>query len=122
MGQGATRWLMARWRDDHVAPVEVVGVERLAEVHRHVGARSRGTAASRRPGRLLGVHDHGQRLVVDEDGFGRVLALVALLGQDHRDRLAHEADHVAARRGRAMPAGIIGMTGGTGRQVDVGGR
>ena len=53
----------------------------------------------------LGVDHDRQRLVVDDDELGGVLALVALLGHDDGDRLADEADDVvgeerAGHRGR----------------------
>ena len=51
----------------------------LREQHRGIG------------GRRLGVDDHLERLVVGPYELRRVLALIGALGDDDRDRLAHEA-------------------------------
>ena len=45
-----------------------------------------------RLGRLLGVHDRGQRLPVDEDQVERVLRLAGRLGDDRGDALARPLD------------------------------
>jgi hypothetical protein len=52
------------------------------------------------------VHDGWQRVVVHDHGGGSVLGLVRCLRDDHRHRLADEADHVAGERqmGRDWPA------------------
>ena len=92
----ATRWFTRRSADDDLAAVEEVLVDRVAETHRHV--RARGLVDEDLVlQRLLGIDDGGQRVVVDEDELGRVLALVALLGDDGDDGLADEA-HRAGRR------------------------
>ena len=61
----------------------------------------------------------GQRVVVDLDQVGGVLALVGVLGEDGGDRLADEPHHVDGQEGphhrRVGPAEQQ-----RGRQVDVG--
>ena len=72
----------------------------------------------------------GQRPVVDEERFGQVLGPVAVLGHDHGDGLAGEADdavgqrrpagrHQAARleadRLQSQGAGVEGVLGQLGR-------
>ena len=52
--------------------------------------------------RLLGIDDGGQRVVVDDDELGGVLALVALLGDDGDDGLADEAHRVGGEERRLI--------------------
>ena len=46
---------------------------------------------------LFDRHDRGQRLVVDLDQIGTVLGCIARLGDDHRHRVAHEADNIGGQ-------------------------
>ena len=51
--------------------------------------------------------DHGrQRLVVDHDPLGRVLGQVAVLGDDHHDRLADVVDLAGRKR---VPGPAVGQ-------------
>ncbi len=83
--------------DDHVAGVErgVVGGHRLRE--RDVGA-GHGEQQGRVGYGRRGSYHRGQRLVVHADQVGGVLALVAAVGDHHRDRLADEAHRVRGQQ------------------------
>ncbi len=73
--------------------------------------------------RRVDAHHRGQRLVVDADQFGRVLALVAVIGEHDRHRLADVAHPVngeqrlrprAAERQRAASLPPLPSSGGGG--------
>ena len=84
--------------DDHLAGAErgVVGGYRVGE--RDVGpGRGEQQALVLDGGR--GADHHGQRVVVHADQVGGVLALVAAVGDDHRDRLADEPHRVHRQQG-----------------------
>ena len=76
-----------------------------APKHTFVPTSGNSTVSSRQRG--LRVDDGGQRLVLDVDEFGGVLALVALVGEHDGDRLADEAHDVAsASNGWPIASGV----------------
>ena len=85
-------------RDDHVGVVE----DPLDRTGSHPVGDVR-TLRFEHDGRVgldcrLGVDDDGQRVVVDDDRFGRVDRLTFRLGDDNRDDVAHEPDAIARQR------------------------
>ena len=48
-------------------------------------------------GRLFDGHDRGQGLVIDLDQISAVLGCIARLGNDHGDRVAHEAHDIGSQ-------------------------
>ena len=82
--------------DDDLAAVEQIGRQGsgIAEGGGDVAARSREKHGRPRLGRLGHVHHRRQRVIVDIDEIGGILALVAALGHDYRYRLADVPDHV----------------------------
>ena len=84
--------------DDHLAGVErrVVGRHRVRD--RDVGAGRREQQGLVGDGGRRSQH-HRQRLVVHGDQVGCVLALVAAIGNHHRDRLADEPHRVDRQQG-----------------------
>jgi hypothetical protein len=86
--------------DHHLAPFEQVVLERgrvperRGHVAAHLGEQHGGIGLAG----LSRVDDDRQRLVIRVHQFGRVLTLVGLLGDHHRDRLANEPDHVAGQQ------------------------
>ena len=92
-----SRWLTSRWLDDDLGLVERgVGAGLVADgpleddVVRGVLVELRGA----RLGRLLGVDDGRQRLLVDVDRLERVGGLLRRLGDDRGDALARPLDAV----------------------------
>ena len=97
MGQAATRWLTMRW-DTTTSHSEKSATRLRASIDQitfdSASAKQLGVAVAGR----LGIDDGGQRVVVDEDGLGRVGALLSALGDDGDDRLADEPHHVAGQQ------------------------
>jgi hypothetical protein len=113
--------------DDHLARLERGVVLRHRRGGRDVGPR-RGKQ-QRLVGHRSGRADHGdQRVIVHADQVGGVLALVAAVGNDHRDRLAHVPDGVhrqqrfgphAAERHRCLADSVTGVGRRRGQVVHV---
>ena len=93
---------------DHVAARERVPNRLRAALPRrhHVGARL-GEQQHLTPFRDVELGDGRQRVVVDPDQLGRVLALRVSLADDGHDRLAHEP-HAAVGQQRAGHGGWVG--------------
>ena len=95
-----------------VAVVQGVGEVGLEVEDRGVGLQ-----------RALGVHHRGQRRVVDLQERHQVLGVVAVLGHDHRDRLAHVAHLVPGQdRLQERQRGLLGVDADElGHVLEVGG-
>ena len=78
-------------RDHDLAVGEDVGSSGSSPPMSTMFVPAPGTAASRRARRVLRIDDRRQRVVLDVDQLRGVLALVAAVGEHHRDRLADEA-------------------------------
>ena len=107
-------------RDDDLAAVEEVRVEVLLVVEAVGGVGARlGEEQHLVGGGGLEVDDDRQRVVVDLDQVGGVLALVGLLGEDGGHRLADEPHHVL-RQERAHHLLVGPAEQQRGLEVDVG--
>ncbi len=95
--------------DHHLAPAEV-GLGLGREAHHHVRADV-GEQQHLVAPRLLRVDDHRQRVVVDQDQVGGVLAAGAVLGDHRHDRLAHVAHGPPGDEGPAHALGVRGVGG-----------
>ena len=105
--------------DDDLAAVKGAVVGGSAAADRDVGLGRGEQQRAAFQGGVVADH-HGQRVVVDADQFGGVLALVAVVGDDHRDRLADVPDPVhgeqrlgprAAERQRGRLAAAAAVVG-----------
>jgi hypothetical protein len=94
--------------DHDLAVVEQVLVELLAVADHGVGA-GRGEDQRLVPGRLPRVDHRRQRVIVDADQLQHVLALVRVLDDDHRDRLADVPDRVRGEQGLGHAGGVAGQ-------------
>ena len=103
--------------DDHLTLVE--GHRFLATAANHdVGPRLREEQDLTDEG-VLHRHDDWQGLVLDVNQVGRVGRGCGRLGDDRRDRLAHEADHVGGEEGLLHRGGDVREQGRQGIEVDV---
>ena len=98
IGMTAMRWFSMRALHDDVGALEHVALVARADRGREVRAEL--LELQRRAGRErgLGIGDRRQRVVLDDDGLGRVGRGGAGLGDDDRDRVADEPHLVLGER------------------------